>query len=38
MEIVTVEVTHVIHRGLVDDEEDLTQKNAIVSYIGVNYY
>jgi hypothetical protein len=29
-----VEVTHVIHRGLVDDEEDLIQKNAIVSYIG----
>ncbi len=31
---VPVEVTHVIHRGLVDDEEDLIQKNAIVSYIG----
>ncbi len=31
---VPVEVTHVIHRGLVDDEEDLMQKNAIVSYIG----
>jgi hypothetical protein len=32
-----VEVTHGIHRGLVDDEEDLIQKNAIVSYIGVKY-
>jgi hypothetical protein len=30
----------VIHRGLVDDEEDLIQKNAIVSYIGglLNYF